>query len=282
MRDHTESRREAWDRSATNYATFASHSSLYLDTATALVRFAGIEPGMTVMDLACGTGMVTEAILAHPAGKEVTIIATDFSPHMIAQARERIVSPNVTFHCEAAEHLSQVAPAKVDRVLCNAAFWQFDQERVLSEIVQVLKPTGKCLISIPARWDFVDEPDVLYQKNKLQWMILEEIFIRGFRAPPPPLPRDGSTKSKGAAPLILSNGSLSIERVESLTVDCIASDYVEFLHIPVMLQTFSSVSGVPEDEIREMLNVVRRQMDWVDVTIPAQLWKIIFLQVARA
>jgi ubiquinone/menaquinone biosynthesis C-methylase UbiE len=79
MPELTQSHRETWNRSAANYATFASHSAIYQDTAAALVGLAGIKAGMTVVDLACGSGVVTETILRQRGGKNVTIIATDFS-----------------------------------------------------------------------------------------------------------------------------------------------------------------------------------------------------------
>lgn len=279
MPELIQSQREAWDNSATNYATFASRSSLYQETAAALVRLAGIKAGMTVVDLACGSGMVTESILGRRGGNKVTIIATDFSEQMIARARERIASTRVTFHCEVAERLSQVVEGHVDRVLCNAAFWQFDREAALAEIVQVLKPSGKCLLTLPDWSAFIDEPDVQYEKHKLLWMILEEMFIRGHRTPRAPVA--GPAAPPAADAFRLSNDGLQVEKIEHIAVKSTAQDYFEFLQIPVMIKRFSETSGVPDHELRDILTVVRNQLEWVDVSIPPQMWKVVVLKKTR-
>lgn len=283
MPELTQSQREAWDSSATNYATFASHSSLYQETAAALVRLAGIKAGMTVVDLACGTGMVTELILGRRGGKKVTIIATDFSEQMIALARERIASTRVTFHCEVAEHLSQVVEGHVDRVLCNAAFWQFDRESALAEIVQVLKPSGKCLLTLPDWSAFIDELDVQYEKHKLLWMIREEMFIRGhkIRKLAPRAPVAGPTAPPAADAFRFSNDGLQVEKIEHIAVNSTAQDHFEFLQIPVMIKQFSETSGVSDHELRDILTVVRNQLEWVDVSIPPQIWKVVVLKKTR-
>jgi ubiquinone/menaquinone biosynthesis C-methylase UbiE len=283
MPGHTESRREAWDRSATDYAAFSSHSRLYRETAAALVRLAGIEAGMTVVDLACGTGMVTASILERCGGDTVTIIATDFSAQMIAQARQRIASPRVTFHCEAAERLSQVVEGPVDRVLCNAAFWQFDREPALAEIARVLEPSGKCLLTLPDWSVFADELDVQYEKHKLLWMIREEMFIRGHRTLrlAPRAPVAGPTAPAAADAFRFSNESLQVETIEPVAVTVTAQDFFEFLHIPVMIAGFSKTCGVPDDELRDILAVVRNQLEWVTVSVPPQPWRVVVLKKVR-
>lgn len=277
MAPRTETRREHWNRSAENYATFASQSRLYVDTATALVRRAGINRGMTVVDLACGTGVVTEALLEECPEPDVTVVAADFSTEMIALARQRIVSPRVAFHCEAAEHVSRIVPQPVDRVLCNAAFWQFDGDRVLAELAQVLKPGGKCLFTLPESIG-LENPETLYEHNKLFWMVLEEMFIRNYT------PRAKSPRPSAQAPVDLadarrySTDALRVESVERIAVSATVQDYFDFLQIPVMFERFSLTSGVPERQLREILTVVRNQMEWVELTVPPQIWKIVVLE----
>lgn len=273
--------REAWDRSAGAYVTFASRNRLYVEVAEALLRAAGIAPGMTVVDLACGSGVVTEAILRRWPGFDIRIIATDYSSQMIAAAREHITAPNVTFHCELAENLSRVTAAPVDRVLCNAAFWQFDQERVLTQLDHVLTQGGRCVISLPGGFGGLESFSALYGSNKLLWMVLEEMAIRGHD--PLRVAGPGPSPSGPPAPLAgirgaLSGGSLRVERIETISVAATAPEYLDFLQIPVMTRRFSSAAAITEDELLDILAVVRHQLEWVDVSVPPQTWNIVVLR----
>jgi SAM-dependent methyltransferase len=280
MQDSVQRERQAWDLSARAYATYAARNCLYVEVASAVLRLAEIAPGMTVIDLACGTGVVTETILGHSPLHDVRIIATDYSPAMIAAARERITAPNVTFHCGPAENFSCVTSVPVDRVLCSAAFWQLDRERVLREIARVLTPEGKCAISVPAGFGALESFDALYETNKLLWMVLDEMAIRG-HDPKRAIgrPSDSSGLAGGTFGT-LADGRLLTERVETISIVASASEYLDFLHIPVMARRFSSGTGVPPDELMDILAVVRNQLEWVDVSVPPQEWSIVLL--ARA
>ena len=168
-----------WDLSAEEYAAFASRNSFYRYTAETMVHMAEIEPGMVVVDLACGTGSVTEAILRQPYGKSVKILAIDSSAQMLACAQRRLNSANVEFYCEKAENLAQIGQATTDRILCNAAFWMFDKAQVLSWIPRILKPSGKCLMGLRRRFE-LSEIRGPYRKSTVFGMILKEKAIRGY------------------------------------------------------------------------------------------------------
>jgi SAM-dependent methyltransferase len=273
--------REAWDRSAGAYVTFASRTCLYVELAEALVRMAEITPGMTVVDLACGTGVVTEAMLRRWPGLDVRIIATDFSSQMIAAAREHITAPNVTFHCEQAEHLSRVTAAPVDRVVCSAAFWQFDQGRVLAEVDAVLTPGGRCVISLPGGFGAPEPFEALYQSNKLLWMVLEELALRGYDprrvVGRPPRPSATPAPSPGMLDT-LPGGSLRVDRAETISIAANPSDYLDFLAIPVMARRFAAAAAVAEGELLDILAVVRHQLASVDISVPPQTWNVVVLR----
>ena len=71
-----------------------------------LLRAARLAPGMRVLDIATGTGLVAEAALA-AVGPSGHVVAADISPAMISRARERLGGwPNVTFAVEDAQALT--------------------------------------------------------------------------------------------------------------------------------------------------------------------------------
>lgn len=66
------------------WASFAPTAMFTTPVAGHLVKFAGIGPGQTVLDVGTGTGVV--AITAARAGAQVT--ALDLTPELLDQARE--------------------------------------------------------------------------------------------------------------------------------------------------------------------------------------------------
>jgi SAM-dependent methyltransferase len=275
------SERQDWDLSAEAYAAFASRNTFYRYTAETMLQLAGIEPGMVVVDLACGTGSVTEALLEKPYGKAINIIAIDFSSQMIARAQRRITSANVEFHCEKAENLNKVAKTKVDRILCNAAFWMFDKAQVLSKIHRTLKHSGKCLMGLHPRFRF-SEIRALYEENTLFWTILKEKALRGYSHPKwYGNARDSQSDLVPKTNFVLASlddYKLKLTRSERIAVHCAPKDHIEFLRIPVMAKGSSLFDGVPDDEVREILDVVQNKVESM-VTTPPIAWQIYVLEV---
>ncbi len=273
-----------WDNSAEKYAAFASRKALYLESAEAIIRSAEIERGMVILDLACGSGIVTETILRQPYGSDVEIVAVDYSPEMLNRARSRITSPNVQFHQGRAEELSKVVQAKFDRVLCNAAFWHFDKARAFSEICRILKPSGRCLIGIPTQDFKVIDMDEVYQENRVIWMIIEEKALRGyFNTTPPDVEsvyrlKTAIAEDKTEILEYMSDADISLKKIETLSIDAPQKDYIDFLRIPVMVRSSFLFKDVPYEETQQILDVVESQLEWVEVSAPSMIWQIFVLE----
>jgi ubiquinone/menaquinone biosynthesis C-methylase UbiE len=276
------SEQQDWDLSAEAYAAFASRNTFYRYTAETMLQLAGIEPGMVVVDLACGTGSVTEALLRQPYGKAIKIIAIDFSSQMLACARRRITSANVEFHCEKAENLSKVAKTKVDRILCNAAFWMFDKAQVLSRIHRTLQRSGKCLMGLHPRFRF-SEIRALYEENTVFGTILKEKALRGYTSPKW-YDRSAHDSQSDLVPKTnfvltsLDDYNLKLTRSERIAVHCTPKDHIDFLRIPVMAKGSSLFDGVPDEEVIEILDVVQTKIESM-VTTPPIAWQIHVLEV---
>lgn len=125
-----------------NYAAVAERIS---DAGELVVERAGVEPGMDVLDLACGTGNAT--IPAARKGARVT--GLDFSPDLLAIARERAADAMV--EVEWVEGDAQELPfpnASFDRVISTFGhMFAPDHQRTAAEMRRVCRPGGAIAVA---------------------------------------------------------------------------------------------------------------------------------------
>lgn len=103
---------------------------------------AGLQPGARVLDVACGTGLMSQAAMRLTKDK-VTIVGVDPSPGMSGQARAKLP---LEFHEGVAEALP-VPDAAVDFVMMGYALRHVtDWHRAFREFARVLRPNGRLLL----------------------------------------------------------------------------------------------------------------------------------------
>lgn len=111
-----------------------------------IAQLAQIRPTDRVLDVACGTGVVSFAL----AAQACEVVGIDISPGMLAKAREirhRRGIRNVHFVLGEAEHLP-FKDGEFDLVVCRLAIHHFPQpEREIREMARVLKAGGRLVIS---------------------------------------------------------------------------------------------------------------------------------------
>lgn len=112
-------------------------------------QFAGIRPGDTVLDLGSGAG--NDCFIARKeTGPDGRVIGVDFTPEMIAKARENVQKlgySNVEFREGDIEQLP-LSAGMVDVVVSNCVLNLVpDKRQAFSETLRVLKPGGHFSIS---------------------------------------------------------------------------------------------------------------------------------------
>jgi ubiquinone/menaquinone biosynthesis C-methylase UbiE len=140
--------RYGWDLAAGDYE--ALWQAQLADARAGLLAMAASAPGERVLDVACGTGLVSfEA--ARAVGRQGRVFGTDLSGQMVDAARLRASSealPNVDFARMDAESLA-LPDASFDLALCALGLMYVpDPERALGEMRRVLRPGGRMVVAV--------------------------------------------------------------------------------------------------------------------------------------
>jgi demethylmenaquinone methyltransferase / 2-methoxy-6-polyprenyl-1,4-benzoquinol methylase len=102
------------------------------------------EPASHALDLCCGTGDMTFALLRQSAGSGVHILGVDFSHAMLERARRKSAGTSLAWIEADALHLP-FPDAQFELVTAAFGFRNLaDYDASLSEMVRVLKPGGEC------------------------------------------------------------------------------------------------------------------------------------------
>ncbi len=110
------------------------------ELADAMVARADLEPGLTVVEVGAGTGVVTAALLE----KSALELVLEPHPPFVQTLRSRFPQQAIA-ESPARELPGLLAPESVDRVVSSlpwAAWRPADQQRELDGILAVMKPSG--------------------------------------------------------------------------------------------------------------------------------------------
>jgi len=140
--------RYGWDAAAPHYHNdWADQLRPAQDT---LLEMANLQPGMSILETACGTGMVTLRA-AQAVGASGSVFATDLSGEMISQITNKCTDAglsNVSFARMGAEALD-VADDCYDMALCALGLMYVpDPRQALAEMARAVRPGGKVVATI--------------------------------------------------------------------------------------------------------------------------------------
>jgi ubiquinone/menaquinone biosynthesis C-methylase UbiE len=141
MNDETiDARRRFFDSIATAWDTWEELAVVAEKLDRRLKKF-GVGVDERIMDVGCGTGNLTAAILRQlsPRGR---VVAVDLSPGMLAVARAKNPDPRVEWRCGIAEAISFEA-SSFDRILCFSVWPHiYNPESAAISFLRILKPNG--------------------------------------------------------------------------------------------------------------------------------------------
>lgn len=145
--------RYGWDKAADAYES--GWAEQLRPSHERLLEAARLRPGEHVLDVACGTGIVTLAA-AWAVGQNGGVLGVDVSERMIAVAREAAGAcgaSNVRFERDDAESLATV-DTSFDACLCALGLMYVPEpEAALQRMLARLRPGGRLVVSVWGRRD---------------------------------------------------------------------------------------------------------------------------------
>jgi ubiquinone/menaquinone biosynthesis C-methylase UbiE len=141
--------RYGWDK-AVKYYERGWRRSLY-PAQSALLKLADAAAGQKVLDVACGTGLVSFP-LAASVGEDGEVLATDISGEMIEHINSVCAAKkigNVQTLRTSSEDQIKLETDRFDLVTCALGLMYFpDPHSALTEMYRVLKPGGKIVCAV--------------------------------------------------------------------------------------------------------------------------------------
>ncbi|MDR2632466.1 MAG: class I SAM-dependent methyltransferase [Treponema sp.] len=129
-----------FDRLAPSWDADATHDEAKLRV---ILDRAGIQAGLSVLDVACGTGVLFPYYLERGVRH---ITGVDIAPGMIRQARVRHQDPRITLICADIETLA--LPEQFDCCMVYSAFPHFeDPARLITALAKTLVPKGRLTVA---------------------------------------------------------------------------------------------------------------------------------------
>jgi SAM-dependent methyltransferase len=225
------------------YDAFARQYPIYRQTSQDLVALARPSGGATVIDLACGTGVTTEAILA-ALGANGRVIGVDGSAAMLAMAASSITDGRVSWIHARAENLGQHVTGPVDAVVCNSAIWQTDLAPTMTAVRNVLAAGGRFVFNFGYRHLERDEPPARGPKPSLS-AVMQAIAELDYNwtPPPPEAPAPRRRPSRESVCQLLNQAGFEVDQVAELEYEESPDALRAWLSVPIF--TERPLRGLP-------------------------------------
>jgi ubiquinone/menaquinone biosynthesis C-methylase UbiE len=174
--------------------------------APLFLRFAGIEDGQRILDVGCGTGVLTRAALA--AGENIKVTGVDPVETFIPFAREA-AGPRAEFHVGSVDALP-FADGAFDAVLGLLVLQEFDDpDSSIAEMARVARPFGKVAA---CQWDFRDGMPMMAIFWDLAYTLVPDL-VAGYQA------KSGPTRNEDMMELARRWAAAGLSNVRATHLD---------------------------------------------------------------
>ena len=154
--DYKKRNMEIWNEVAPRYhKRWASEDRGPFASTRKLVNLVGVKNGNTVLDLACGTGVVTKKLI-HKVGKTGYVVGADTSVTAIKIAKKWNDSSKSNLHFVNGDAENISFSKKFDIITCQYALFFFPNAlKALKNMRKNLKESGRLAMSVHGRKDKV-------------------------------------------------------------------------------------------------------------------------------
>ena len=124
----------------------------YMAVVRGLLDALAIQPGESVLEVGCGSGVIMRELARWAAGGN-RLIGRDVNPYLLREARALARRAGLLDHIDFGEGSGEALPlpdAAVDVALSSTVFEEGDADRMLAEIVRVTRPGGRIGIVVRA------------------------------------------------------------------------------------------------------------------------------------
>ena len=142
-----------WKRYARLYDKYCrTKNNYYIQSASELVKSVRLKNSFKVIDLACGTGVLTSQLLKRYP--KINIFAIDLSKEMLYFYQKNFFNHikvgRIKVVCGNAEQLHKYTKEKYDAIFIASAVWDLELKSLFNNIAKVLKKNGLVVFNLPA------------------------------------------------------------------------------------------------------------------------------------
>jgi SAM-dependent methyltransferase len=238
--------------------------SLFGPIARATLDVVSLPEGAQIIDVACGTGIISKVAAEHLTGQG-RIVGTDLNPAMIEVARRTMPATRHRiewFTCDATE--LPFENGQFDIAFCQQGLQFFpDKPKALSEIRRVLVTNGQLFLTC---WKSVS-PLFQAASDSLRYRIGNEIAEQALR---PYAFRDGGVISS-----LLKDAGFEVDEVSTLVVDRHLTPARRAVRAELLAQPYeqalrasgdATIDAIVEDVVMSLKNY----SDGQTITVPSE------------